>query len=497
MSTTVRPAVGSFYPARPAKVNKSLTESAAGAVNLPLRAACERAGIGRCTLAGLLFDGILSAPVRDDLPHFAIGRAALDVLRQLLDHANAAHDRVFASVACLAEETGRSTSTIDLVLTYLRRIKAIRLVDDPTELYAGDGPHNAKSRGYKRRGRWPVNTYDLSGLARFLPNWLYRMLFPITPKPATAPHDHSFAVSHHTPVMSDLPPNPFLEGHDNVVVVSHVVAQVIVTTEPGWSEKTPPAAAPLRGFLARNFGNRIKDPKNPLRAVGIRGVLLSRMGGRGSDWCDQLVAYGRATEARDGEKRGPGWYVATWREWESGNGSWPDWFEAKAERITVRRVISTPRPVEVSPIAETVNSAFAALRARVKTKRLSFKERINGPLQHAERVRPTKRDGRCDSGPLRADSDTNTVGGGGGSGQRERAAHPPGGGGTENLRDLGSGRGFPVGHGPDPAAGLSQRSCDRGIPSDTGPLAHLRDRAVRPVAEGAPTLRKLTTEGTN
>src|SRR5262245_3868084 len=129
----------------------SLSCSSSQPLSLPsLYAACERAGIAPRDLAGFLYDRLSQHPdAGGACPQGTEGTvgpcppSTLDVLRALLSHANREHDRVFASQACLAQETGKGETTVGVVIGWLRAVGAVRRIDDPEELLAGDGPHRA------------------------------------------------------------------------------------------------------------------------------------------------------------------------------------------------------------------------------------------------------------------------------------------------------------------------------------------------------------------
>lgn len=146
-------------------------------VPFSIYAGCVGSGWSRHDVVGLIYHSMKEI-------HTFVTDAARKVIAVHMKHANRFHNRVFPSVATVAEEApGRSRvndgamspSSVEMALSDLRETEAIRpLVGD--ELVEGDGSHRAKDRGVKRQGRHPITHYDIAGYFLYLPPYVRQQL---------------------------------------------------------------------------------------------------------------------------------------------------------------------------------------------------------------------------------------------------------------------------------------------------------------------------------
>jgi hypothetical protein len=179
---------------------------------------------------------------------------------------------------------------------------------------------------------WDTTCYDLTGIATLIPS-AFRAAFAsarseerVVPPPAPGP---------------DLP-DPFAESSSDSL--SNATEQTPLCPvfrqydEPGKTEKAPsltPGPLPFAGpeMAAIRKGDASPRVAPGAEATAFRGlraekvsaaVVRNMLTSNGARWCLTLLAYGRWTRRKTSV--GPGWFVAVWQHWKSGDGGWPDAF---------------------------------------------------------------------------------------------------------------------------------------------------------------------------
>jgi len=132
------------------------------------RAAMEALGFSRHDATGDIFATLARHHEK------GFGIAMLKMIDAFLQHSNVLHNRVYTSIASIAETANLATSTVEVMEKILIENGLIhpvtgdeRVAGDPCGV--NDGPHRAAERGSKRKGRYPVTVYDISGFFYCLP----------------------------------------------------------------------------------------------------------------------------------------------------------------------------------------------------------------------------------------------------------------------------------------------------------------------------------------
>lgn len=322
-------------------------------------------------------------------------KSYLDVLYALIAHAGWHSNRAWASYKRLAELASRIAPTkwrtAQRAMAFWCSKLGIRVIRDQDELLAGPGEHDYVDAGKEKRGDGPVNHYDLTALLAYVPQEFAAALdtlidggqyhpertptherpkrnlaveYPDTltdpPVPPVEPHPLTLQDP-----FGDAPPTS--EESSTLLRTSHQEAPSLECNLPieksgeEGSKKAPTEQGsgnafdvPKVALISEGLWDPATDPSDhpaflTLRTVGIHTRMLKKMFREaGAGWMDILVRYGREQGIRDGEPKGAGWYVGVFKNWQRGEGSWPDHYRALlACTVTPqsRKTLERRRPV--------------------------------------------------------------------------------------------------------------------------------------------------------
>jgi len=390
MNTTNVAAAVPLYPASIPPVNEPA---------FVFRKAADAVGVALEDIAGIAYQKICEHLGKE------IPRSCLLVLRAFLSHANKEHNRVFASLAEIRDNVNAlrrrpiAQSTIEEAVKVLVDQGILRRLWGD-ELMTGDGPHCAASRGIKRRGRFPVNTYDMSGLWRFLSGYLRGVLaraagsllslVPPAPRNNIKASGSSRVERSASPSVpsdnggeSDLFLDPFLQdasaalydvgiGIENPEQEAGKVAPVGKKQNANLTASRLPVPTPKN----RDSDKGSRVAASLLRGVGLRGKVPGEIiSSMGAAWAQKLVRYAawRVRSGVAGENE-PAVLVGVWRNHRDAPElhGWETGFE-RSEAARSRPPAPVAAPVITSapvlppaPSAPPVSGTFAEVREKLR-----------------------------------------------------------------------------------------------------------------------------------
>jgi len=305
-------------------------------------------------------------------------KGASKVLLELLGHLGFHSDRVWCSEPRLAALANCSIKTVQRTIRLAKEKLGLRVIEDPDELLAGPGPQDYSG---EREGDGPVNCYDLSAMRALIPRPLIEMYEALVSEKKIRVRPFAKSKPKFDPVIDQ--PDPFADPVTDPAPVSDSAASSSISfptsqpaaplcnvgkrsgeqgsqegreaiPEPERSQERPSPTArrsPFSGTKMSAVNTRYGPEKRPettgkpaaarrLSAYEKAAVAAAQKRGidsvvgrrivldRGAEWLLKLLDYGEFCGRRDGDEKGGGWLVNTWKDWVA----WSTGFEKHLER---------------------------------------------------------------------------------------------------------------------------------------------------------------------